>query len=423
MYHTGEALEPRGQPPGTRGAMRIGILIPEFPTQTHVFFWREIVALRRNGVTVDILSTRKPKDGCPHDFGTAAAAETHYLYPPEPRLALAALGGRGLARVGAYIASLTPSSRAKALGFAVCAADLASFARRRGIEHVHVHSCADAAHVTAMSFLLSGLPYSLHLHGDMAVYGTDHRQKMQHAAFVGVAARPLLDQVAEAGVPRHRAFRMIMGVDLSRFEPRAPRASDAGALHLVSVSRLALCKGHVFALEAIRRVIDSGIEVRYSIGGAGSDRTAIEGDVERLGLRDRVTFVGPLSEDGVSTLLKTADVCLLTSVGLGEASPVAVMEAMASGVPAICSRIGGTADMIDSGVDGILVDQEDVTGIADAIQMLARDRSALAHMGAQARKRAEQDFDARSLARSFVANILSTRTPRASETAAQVPST
>jgi colanic acid/amylovoran biosynthesis glycosyltransferase len=393
--------------------MRLGILIPEFPTQTHVFFWREISALRRNGVTVDLLSTRRPKDGCPHDFGRAAAADTHYLYPPSLGLAGSALGGRGVARVASYIASLSANTRGRALGFAVCAADLAAMARRRGIEHVHVHSCADAAHVAAMSFLLSGLPYSLHLHGDLAVYGADHRQKMQHASFVGVAARPLIDQVERAGFPRQRTFRMIMGVDLARFEERAPRPADAGPLHLVSVSRLALCKGHVFALEAIRRAVDSGVDVRYSIGGAGTDRGAIEADVARLDLRDRVTFVGPLSEAGVSALLKTADVCLLTSVGLGEASPVAVMEAMACGVPAICSRIGGTGDMIDSGVDGLLVDQQAVDQITDAIVRLARDRSLLVRLSLAARKRAERDFDAMSLARNFVANIVSTRAPRA----------
>src|SRR5262249_52529106 len=158
---------------------------------------------------------------------------------------------------------------------------------------------------------------------------------------------------------------MIMGVDLQRFENRPPRSADSGPLHLVSVSRLALCKGHRFTLAAMRRAVDAGVDVRYTIGGLGSDRGAIEADGARLNLTDRVTFVGGLSEEAVGALWKTADVCMLTSVGLGEASPVAVMEAMSSGVPAICSRIGGTADMIESGVDGILVDQEAVGAIAD----------------------------------------------------------
>jgi glycosyltransferase involved in cell wall biosynthesis len=256
-----------------------------------------------------------------------------------------------------------------------------------------------------MSHLLTGLPYSLHLHGDLACYGGEHRQKMKHARFVFVAARPLLDQVAFVGVPRERAFRMTMGVDLARFEARAPRPDDGSPLHLVSVSRLALCKGHVYSLEAIRRVVDAGIDVRYTIGGAGEDRGKIEADVDRLGLRDRVHFAGPLSEERVSALLKTGDVCLLTSVGLGEASPVAVMEAMATGLPAICSRIGGTADMIDPWVDGVLVPQQDVGEIAGAIEKLARDRATLARLSRAARNRAEREFDARSLARTLVANI------------------
>ena len=388
--------------------MRIGMLIPEFPTQTHVFFWREIQALRRIGVTVDLLSTRRPKEGCPHEFGRGAALETHYVYPPDLKRALpSALAGRGLGRVAAYVASLSAGSRAKALGLVVCAADLAAVAWQRGIDHVHVHSCADSSHVAAMSHCLSGLSFSVHVHGDLAVYGVDHAQKLARAAFVAVAARPHAEQVVERGVPRARVHRMVMGVDVYKSEPRV--FGPGGPLHLASVSRLALCKGHHYALEAIRRLRDEGVDVRYSIAGLGPDQRAIEADVARLGLGDRVHMVGPLSEDGVRALLSTADLFLLTSAGLGEASPVAVMEAAACGVPAVCSRIGGTADMIETGVDGVLVDQEDVAAIAAAIRELSGDRDKLRRMGAAARRRAELEFDATVLARNFVAAVEATR--------------
>jgi glycosyltransferase involved in cell wall biosynthesis len=392
--------------------MKIGMLIPEFPTQTHIFFWREILALRKLGVAVELVSTRKPKEACPHDFGHDAALATHYVFPPALGLMRSSIGGRGLGRVGRYIASLSRSSRGKALAMAACAADLATFARRRGIDHIHVHSCADSSHVAAMSHLLTGLPYSIHVHGDLAVYGTDHAQKMAQAAFVAVAARPHMDQVVEqAGIPRDRVLRMIMGVDVSRSEVR-PRSEAVGPLHLASVSRLALCKGHVFALEAIRRLADSGVNVRYSIAGQGPDRPAIEADIARLRLGDRVSLVGPLSEDGVRSLLQTADAFLLTSVGLGEASPVAVMEAAACGVPSVCSRIGGTADMIRHGVDGMLVDQQDVEGITAAVRWLDEHRTALVEMGAAARRRAELEFDSAVLARNLVATIEATRAPK-----------
>ncbi|MDP9148719.1 MAG: glycosyltransferase [Myxococcota bacterium] len=407
--------------------MRIGMFIPEFPTQTHVFFWREIAALRGLGQDVTIVSTRRPKEPCPHEFAREAAPLTHYVYPPAIGPSSRGMGhGRGLVRLAKYLSSLTSGGRGRALGYAVCAAHLADLARRRGIEHLHVHSCADAAHVAAMAHLLSGLPYSLHLHGDLPVYGTDHAIKMRNASFVAAAARPLQEQIiTQAGVPRERVFRMIMGVDLSRFGARArPAEQEAratGPLHLVSISRLADCKGHRFALAAMRRAIDAGAELRYSIAGSGPDREKIEAEVARLGLTEHVRFAGPLSEQGVAELLEVADAFVLTSVGMGEASPVAVMEAMATGVPSICSRIGGTADMIDSGVDGVLVAQEDVAGITDALLTLHRDRARIGRLGIAARRRAEREFDATVLARQLVATIEKMRAASPVERGRQSP--
>ncbi|MGC4093516.1 MAG: glycosyltransferase family 4 protein [Polyangiaceae bacterium] len=401
--------------------MRIGILIPEFPTQTHIFFWREVVALRKLGHSVSLLSTRRPKDACPHEFAQEAAAETHYVYPPEVGASARSLSsGRGLARTAAYVASLSGSGkeRARALGFAVCGAALAEFARRRGLEHVHVHSCADAAHVAAVAHLLrDDLSYSVHVHGDLAVYGGDHAQKMGRAAFVAVAANPHAEQVVEqAGIPRSRVVRMPMGVDITKFEPRRFQTDSRAPLHLVSVGRMNRCKGHVYAFEAIRRLLDSGVDLRYTVAGSGPDADAIRGDVARLKLESKVDFVGSKSESQVRELLGSADAFLLTSVGLGEASPVAVMEAMAAGIPVICSRIGGTADMIDSGVDSLLVHQEDVAGITDAIRLLHDDRMMLSRLGAGARERAAREFDSVVLARKFVAAI-EAHAPKKSHTA------
>ena len=61
--------------------MRLGYLVPEFPSQTHIFFWREIQALRDAGVDVFLLSTKKPDPlATRHDFARKAIAETHYLF-------------------------------------------------------------------------------------------------------------------------------------------------------------------------------------------------------------------------------------------------------------------------------------------------------------------------------------------------------
>src|SRR5262249_10348459 len=126
--------------------MRLGILIPEFPAQTHVFFWREIQALRTLGVDVHILSTRQPRETCAHQFAEEAKAQTHYLFPPKAGSIFSALGPKPLTRGAAYIRELSGrgASKLRATGLLLAAADLVDYARRRRIDHVHVHSCADA---------------------------------------------------------------------------------------------------------------------------------------------------------------------------------------------------------------------------------------------------------------------------------------
>src|ERR1700686_2728263 len=63
--------------------MRIGYLVPEFPSQTHIFFWREIQALRDLGENIVLLSTRRPpSQACRPEFASSARAETRYLFPP-----------------------------------------------------------------------------------------------------------------------------------------------------------------------------------------------------------------------------------------------------------------------------------------------------------------------------------------------------
>ena len=72
-----------GQENPSQMNFRLGYLVPEFPGQTHVFFWREVEALRQRGVKVHLISTKRPVPViCRHTFAKEALTETHYLYPP-----------------------------------------------------------------------------------------------------------------------------------------------------------------------------------------------------------------------------------------------------------------------------------------------------------------------------------------------------
>ncbi|MCE8419829.1 glycosyltransferase [Rhodovulum sulfidophilum] len=384
----------------------IAYLVPEFPSQTHAFFWREIQALEEAGLRVRTLSTRRPAPGaCPHDFAAAAAARTVYLFPP-PLAAVARLAGRPVRtlRALAYVLGLseTPWRRRLTLvGLIASASALGRICRRERLGHVHIHSCATAAHLGALAAILDDLSYSLTLHGDLPVYGTDHAAKMARAGFVAAVTRPLAAQIAAVS-PGTPAPVIWMGVDTDRFHPPASARPGGEALEVVTVARLNHTKGHVHLLNAMARLRAEGVAIRYRMAGNGPERAALEAHVARLGLQDEVRFLGPLSEAGVIDLLHSADVLALTSFGAGEAAPVTVMEAMATGLPTVVSAIGGTPDMIEDGVDGLLVPQRDEEAIAAALRRLAADPALRARIGQAARKTALARFDYRAQARALL---------------------
>ena len=219
---------------------------------------------------------------------------------------------------------------------------------------------------------------------------------MAGASFVSTAGPHLVEPIQHAaGFPRDRIVPSLMGIDTEAFrnEDRRP-PPVVGRLRLATVARLHHCKGHKHALAAMRALVDRGYDLTYTIAGEGPHRGAIEGVARDLHLLERVTFVGSLGEREVLDLLREVDAFVLPSVGIGEAAPVSVMEAMACGLPVVCSIIGSTAAMVRDGVEGYLVPQGDEAGLASALATLA-DEPGLArpHGSAAARRRQVASFD------------------------------
>lgn len=395
--------------------MKVAILIPEFPSQTHAFFWREIQALRSLGIDVVLVSTRRPSaDACRHEFAGPAAQETDYLFPPHwvADTLFLMLQPAAVIRAFRYVFGLNESSwtqRLSALLLLVPAARLCRLAHKKRFRHLHVHSFANSAHVAALAKLLGGSNFSLALHGDLEVYGRDHASKVKLAGFIRCVTLPLKQQLLDRSILSPSKIHLLwMGVDTKHFAPkkRSIRLAE-NPFRLLTVARLHVNKGHRFALQAIRRLKVQGINVRYTIVGDGPAQEDIARQVKSLELSDMVDMVGTKSEVDVLRLLESSDALLLTSVGVGEAAPVAVMEAMACALPVVCSVIGGTRDMINHGHDGFLVPQEDVDAIATCIRQLIDDPELALRVGSAARIRAVQIFDSHALAHDLMNLIVS----------------
>lgn len=386
-------------------SLNLGYLVPEFPTQTHNFFWKEIGALRAQGVSVHLFSTKAPESSSsPHPFREQAVRETIYLFPPsvERTLTFVLFHPAQTTKALAYIHSLreaSPVEKLRLIALIPSAIELLHWCRQKNLSHVHCHSCANAAHLVTMAKLMGGPSFSLTLHGDLPVYGRDHRSKMADAKFVACVTRPLQNDVlALTGKSPEEVPVIRMGVDTSVFKPLEREGGNPGKLTLLTVARLNPSKGIDHALRAIAQAKQKGLEITYLVAGEGPDRERLEALIKELRLESNVRLLGTTGESEVISLLQHSDAFILPSVGLGEAAPVSVMEAMSCGLPVICSRIGGTPDMISDGIDGFLTPQKDEAAILAAIERLTNDLDLRSRIGRTARVRAEREFDHHAMA-------------------------
>ncbi|HZI13872.1 MAG TPA: exopolysaccharide biosynthesis GT4 family glycosyltransferase EpsE [Myxococcus sp.] len=388
---------------------KIGYLIPEFPGQTHIFFWRELQALPGKGVTPELVSTRPPPARIiSHSWAKEAMSRTEYLAPA---------GALGLAKAAAEVARAMPTGwarclasiaraegldakgRAQLLGFAVMGGRLASLARERGWTHVHVHSCANAAHVALFAHLLSGLPYSMTLHGPLDDYGPNQKEKWRHAKFAFVITRKLLGEVNQelAGALPPRIELAPMGVELGKFNRSVPYTpwTGEGPLRIFACGRLNPCKGHADLIDAVGLLRQRGIDARLAIAGedeAGGTtyRKVLEAKLAESRLGDAVTLMGAVSEDKVRGGIESAHIFSLASIQ--EPLGVAIMEAMAMRVPVVVTGAGGVPELVDDGVDGILVPPQNPEVLASKLEAVARDAKEAQRLGEAGRRKVETKF-------------------------------
>lgn len=378
--------------------MKIGYLVPEFPGQTHGFFWNEIQHFERVGHEVEIFSTRKPKNLIAHSFSEKARDRTLYLADFRVRdlfswVRAAFIGLRLMVRPNIRALNRAEGeSFIKLIALAIVGARLSIICRSKGIQHIHGHSCADVAYVTAFSKLVGGPDYSLSLHGDISGYGRNHAFKFAHAKFVACVSTALREEMVAQFTCLAGRFEMVsMGIECDRGTRKAADSwSPVGSLKIVTVSRLHRMKGHAHAIAAVRTLICRGYEIRYDIIGDGDFRDEIALMISRAGMGDHIHLVGTVPNDQVQAVLCHYDAFVLPS--LAEATPVAIMEAMGAGLPSICSMVGGIPDMLAHGKTGYLVAAGDEAGLIDILAALADHPGRRKQIGEQARDFVHANF-------------------------------
>jgi glycosyltransferase involved in cell wall biosynthesis len=186
------------------------------------------------------------------------------------------------------------------------------------------------------------------------------------------------------------------GINVSEFRPADGRNVRAqygigDDPMLMFVGRMITQKGVPYLIDAMPAVLREHPRARLFLVGRGSMLKKLKAKVASMGLEKSVIFSGYLNEPDLKEAYGTCDVFVLPSVW--EVLPIAVLEAMSSGRPVVCTNAGGNEEMVRDGVNGYVVPMRDPAALAARIVTLLSDPAARARMGAAGRRIAEEEFD------------------------------
>jgi len=230
------------------------------------------------------------------------------------------------------------------------------------------------------------------------------RLSFEHADLVAPVSAELAGRL-RALAPR-AAFEIVPNVvDTAEFAPAPAPVAARGGARLLNVAALAEKKGHRYLLEALAELPDATLE----IVGDGELRGELERRARALGVDDRVRFLGERPKHEVAELMRAADAFVLPS--LAENLPVVLIEAQASGLPAVATDVGGVSELVDEAA-GALVSPADPAALAGAIRATLARRLDSAALAARARER--YGYDAVAARWTAIYDGLSRRRRRAS---------
>ncbi len=252
------------------------------------------------------------------------------------------------------------------------------------------------------------------------------RSVMRRAALFLAISSFTADLFRQAKAPADRIGIIYGGVRPERFaatdeqvEGLRERYGLAGRRVLLTVARLVSRKGHDIVLTAMPEILRSAPDAAYLIVGDGPMRERLEEQTRELGLEGSVVFAGRVADEMIPACYRLCDVLVMPSRPmrgeLAEGFGLAYLEAAVCGKPSIGTNYGGIPDAIADGETGLLVDTDDVEGLAGAAARLLGDEELRTRMGQAARERALAEFTWERVAERFLAQVERISVPTGSE--------
>jgi glycosyltransferase involved in cell wall biosynthesis len=406
---------------GDQRGPSVAYIVRSYPRLSQTFILDEICMLERMGMNLRIFAVTNPQEPIVQFEVSEVQAPTKYLDSSVQRnwvlilkehLATAIRSPRRYARALVLVMThkdgangYAASTRYECFVYAVYLIRLLKQEQRRtgvGIDHIHAHFAHDPTLVAMLAHVLTGISYSFTAHA-RDLYQVPKPvllERAERASAIVTCCRANVDYLDKTLPERLRVkVRLIYhGKELQTKSPGARSGSPAEVPLILSVGRLVEKKGFMDLVLACHRLKEEGRRFTCVIYGEGPERSRLQAMVEQLGLVDQVSLPGARSRREIVSAYLQADVFALTPFVLDNGDrdgiPNVLIEAMACGLPAVTTAVGGIPELVKHDENGLIASPRSIPEIAAHLACLLQDSERRGRLSQGACKTVEQYFSA-----------------------------
>jgi colanic acid/amylovoran biosynthesis glycosyltransferase len=395
---------------GGPATVPIAYLTTSYPSLSHTFILREVLALRRRGLEIHTISLRRTAgEHLLSRDNREASATTFAVRPPRRRTILGAHVQALSRHPLAYLRTLREALVLARAGWRGRLWQVFYFAEaiivwrhcaERGARHIHAHHASPPADVALLAAHFGDAAgkgpetWSLTMHGstefwDIRWFGL--AEKIRRARMVvcisDFTRSQLMALVEERHWPKLRVVHC--GVTPSEYVGLPPARSDRP--QILCVGRLVREKGHAILLQALARLRRQGYEPRVVFVGSGPTQESLERLAHELELDGQLSFAGAVGQDQIKRYYAESSIVCLPS--FAEGLPVVLIEAMACGRPVVASAVAGVSELIRDGRTGLLVAPGNPDELAHALGALISSPDLRETLAGAGRRHVTREFD------------------------------
>ncbi len=391
---------------GTNPNKLIAFIVNQWPPLSETFIANEIRGIEEAGADVVVFALNKgagrSRTDCPS------------YYRPDLTRGDILQGWKQLGQSLACATHLTwtcPLQWVYALRNAPAAMGFARVARDLGVNHIHGHFMHTTTDIALMMGRQLGIPVTSSAHAwDVYCTGSSLYRRLDAANHCITCTRAARSHIlSHSPRPVENKISVVHhGVDLGEF-PFQPTYRLSPAIELAAVGRLVCKKGFEQLIRACRRLRHK-LDVHCTIAGDGPMKSELSSLVSDLQLNDHVSLIGHVPHADITNVYANADLLIVPSIiapgGDRDGLPNVILEAMATGVPVVASKLSGIPEAVQDEETGLLVPPGNDAQLAEAIERMVDDRELRRRCIDAARETVSTKFDYRDNAREMYEIIL-----------------